>query len=122
METLITSILSFVAPVIVKGANAAVSRWIAPDHLKPSTVEEYVAMQNSDISKLQAIAQLEGAGATYPWVEAIRKLMRPVVVVMAIIIFGIAHLTSIPVEKVFYVDQLVNMCIFYLFGERTIAK
>ena len=111
------SALTAFAPVLVEAGKAAVSRWLAPDVFKPATIEQYVAMRNTDIQMFQAINNAGGQNASYPWVEACVRLMRPLVAMVVLGTWCYCKLTNT------LTDDINNFaaCIgFYLFGDRTL--
>lgn len=105
------SMLAALAPSGVQVVNSLVQRWIAPDAIKPTSVAEAVQLTAADTEKLRVITQADVGGETYKWVEAIRKLQRPVVVFATLAAF----LYSPDVSVIADVFQVV---MWYLFGER----
>jgi hypothetical protein len=105
------TILTALAPTAVKTVDALVQRYIVPDTIKPTTVEQAVALENADIEKLKVITQADTGGETYKWVEAIRKLQRPVVVFATLAAF-----LYNPAQDA--VAELFQVVMWYLFGER----
>jgi len=105
------TILAALAPTVVKAVDAGVQRWMAPDSIKPLNVADAVALENADTEKLKAIYGADAGGETYKWVEAIRKLQRPVVVFATLAAF-ICNPGQQAVSEVF------QTVMWYLFGER----
>ena len=98
-------------PTVVKAAEGLYQRFVAPDKVKPTTIADAVALGNLDNEKLKIITQADTSGETYRWVEAIRKLQRPVVVFATLAAF----LWKPDQQDVALIFQTV---MWYLFGER----
>lgn len=106
------TLLAIFGPAAVDLVKTLVQR-IAPTEFKPATIEQYQTMRQMDLELFKA---MNASGASYPWVEAVRSLMRPVV--------------CLGVTAAFIWDggqsqALANAAAtvwFYLFGERTMFK
>lgn len=85
-----------------------------------ATADDYAKIVNADIAKLQALAAVEkGDGPSYPWVNAVRQLQRPPVV-LAVLAAWVAMVfdPTVTDEKFQLVSQLASSVFFYLFGDR----
>lgn len=107
------SILAVFAPVLVDAGRAAVNRFVTPNSVKPSTIAEVIELRKLDIQQFEIMQKADSAGTTYMWVEAIRKLQRPVVVIGLLVAFCIDPAQ----QAVATAFQAVG---WYLFGERTL--
>jgi len=105
------TILAALAPTAVKAVDAVIQRYVVPDTIKPATVEQAVALENADIEKLKIVTQADAGGESYKWVEAVRKLQRPVVVFATLAAFLMN-----PAQQ--DVAELFQVVTWYLFGER----
>lgn len=105
------TMLAAFAPTLVKVFDAAVQRFIVPDSIKPANVEQAIQLANVDIEKLRIITQADATGETYKWVEALRKLQRPIVVFATLAAF-------IYNPQQAAVSQIFQVVMWYLFGER----
>jgi len=114
------TILAALLPVIVEGGKAAVSRWIAPGEFKPATIDQAVKLRELDLQFFQALNGAGGANPSYPWVEGIVKLMRPVVAVAVLGTWAYIHLTVAAEADTATVDNFAAAIGFYLFGDRTL--
>lgn len=112
------TMLAAIAPVVVEAGKAAVQRWIAPDQVKALTVEDALKLKEHDLKFFTTLTQADQGGDTYPWVEAIRKLQRPMVVVAVLFTWSYLHLTGTGTETTM-VDNMTSAVGFYLFGDRT---
>ena len=114
------TILAALLPVLVEGGKAAVSRWIAPSEFKPATIEQFAKVRELELQFFQALNAAGGANPTYPWVEAIVKLMRPVVAAAVLLTWSYVHLTVAAEADTATVDNFAAAIGFYLFGDRTL--
>lgn len=108
------SILAVFAPVAVDAVRGIVNRYMTPDTIKPSSIAEVIQIRQLDIEQFKIMQQADSAGETFRWVEAIRKLQRPAVVIGLLVAF-IYNPESSAISTAF---QAVG---WYLFGERTIV-
>ena len=111
------TILAALGPLAVDLGKSLINRFIAPDTFKPATIDEYCKMKQLDLDQFTAINNAGGTNPSYPWVEAIVRLMRPAVGIIALGTWAylqIIHQSSPAVEN-------FAACIgFYLFGDRTL--
>ena len=115
---LLSTVLTSLLPAAVDGIKSIVSRKTGD---KPAvlTADDYSKIADVDIRKLQALAALDKpAGPTYPWVEAVRSLQRPVVVVAALSAWLYGAVFGMDPGKFATVSQLASAVFFFLFGER----
>lgn len=110
------TILTVFAPLLMDGAKALIGKFTG-NQPAVLTANDYVKLLDADIRKLQALADLDKpAGETYPWVNTIRSLQRPVVVVVVLIAWSYAMGTDS--AQADNVSNLASAVFFYLFGER----
>jgi hypothetical protein len=112
----LTALTAF-APVLVEAAKAAVSRWIAPEQFRPASIEQWALMQDKQIALFQALNSAGAGGVSYPWVEAIVRLQRPLVAALVLLVWGWSRTVGTPSEAV---DNAAAAVAFYLFGDRTL--
>lgn len=106
-----------IAPVAVEAAKAGIQRWLAPEQVKPLTVDDALKLKEFDLKFFTTLTQADSGGETYPWVEAIRKLQRPAVVIAVLTTWAWVHMTG--AENIDNVDNMTAAVGFYLFGDRT---
>jgi|GEM_PF-3259736 len=111
------TILAALGPLAVDLGKSLISRFIAPAQFKPANIDEYVKMQETDLNMFTAINNAGGTNPSYPWVEAIVRLMRPGV---AIIVLGSWAYLTISGGSSSTVDNFASAIGFYLFGDRTL--
>ncbi len=111
------TLIGLIAPLFVQGGKALISKYIAPDVFKPSTVAEYAQMKQLDLDLFKAMNEAGGSNPSYPWVEAIVRLQRPLVCAVTIGTWAGLHLYSVDNA---IVDNFAATVAFYLFGDRTL--
>ncbi len=113
------TILAALGPLAVDLGKSLINRFIAPDNFKPATIEQYVQMKQIDLEFFRTMNEAGGGNPSYPWVEAIVRLMRPAI---GLIVLGTwAYLTIY--DNGVIPDTLNNFASvigFYLFGERSL--
>lgn len=113
------TILSAFIPVVAEAGKAAVNRFLGQpkEKFKPANVEQAIKLQEIEIKKLETLYNMGADGETYKWVEAVRKLQRPVVVAAVLGLWGYVHISGI--GNTTTVDNMASAVGFYLFGDRT---
>jgi len=111
------TILAALGPLAVDLGKSLIGRFIQKDEYKPVNVEEYAKMRQIDLDMFKAMNDAGGTNASYPWVEAAVRLMRPAVGLLVLGTWAYLKLNSIPSESV---DNFAGAVGFYLFGDRTL--
>ena len=115
LEVVLPSLL----PVAIDGVRGLVNKFTGGAAAKPSNPDDVVKLMDAETQRLKALSQLEGNGQTYKWVEAVRKLQRPVYGLAALIMYGWAVTSGADQTTTAEIAQWVQMFGFYLFGDRT---
>jgi hypothetical protein len=115
LEVIIPSLI----PVAVDGIRGLVNKFTGGAAAKPSNPDDVVKLMEAETKRLQALANLEGSGETYKWVEAVRKLQRPVYGLASLLMYMWAVGSSADAGVTAEISQWVQMFGFYLFGDRT---
>lgn len=110
------TILAALGPLAVDLGKSLIGRFIQTDTYKPVNIGEYVQMRNVDLEMFKAMNS-PSTGTTYPWVEAIVRLMRPTV---AAIVLGTWAFMEITGHSSATVANFASAVGFYLFGDRTL--
>jgi len=110
------TLLAAFAPLAVDLGKSLIAKFVAPENFKPATIEQYTEMKKLDIDMFKALNNAGGSNPSYMWVEAIVRLQRPLVVVIALSAWAWTHLYGIPSSEV---DNFAAIVGFYLFGDRT---
>lgn len=121
IETLLaTTILPALLPAAADGVRGLIAKLTGGAGANPQTVDEYIRLQEANNKRLELLANLEGQGDTYKWVEAIRKLQRPVVVFTTLATWVIVFLNPKTYDDFTrdVVQSSASSVWFYLFGER----
>jgi len=111
------TILASLVPVAVDLGKSLISRFVAPEEFKPATIEQYIQMKQMDLEQFKAINDAGGTNPTYPWVEAITRLMRPTVGLIVLSIWAYTKISGHPSNSV---DNFASAIGFYLFGDRSL--
>lgn len=111
------TVLAAFGPLAVELGKSLISRFIAPSEFKPATIEQYVQMRQMDLDMFKAMNEAGGSNPSYPWVEAIIRLQRPLVAAIALGVWAWSHTYGTPSAEV---DNFSAIIGFYLFGDRTL--
>lgn len=111
------TILAAFGPLAVDLGKSLIARFVAPDQFKPATIEQYVQMKQVDLDMFKAMNEAGGTNPSYPWVEAIVRLMRPAV---GLIVLGTWCYMEVTHQPSAAVSNFASAVGFYLFGDRTL--
>ena len=111
------TILAALGPLAVDLGKSLITRFIAPDQFKPATIEQYTQMKQIDLEFFKVMNEAGGGNPSYPWVEAIIRLMRPIIGLLVLSTWVIMHLNGTATPEV---DNFASAVGFYLFGERSL--
>lgn len=111
------TILAALGPVAVNLVNSLIGRFISPDGFKPTNIDDYTKMKTVDLEMFKAMNDAGGTNPSYPWVEAVIRLMRPGV---AVIVLGTWAYMEMTGDASAAVSNFASSVGFYLFGDRTL--
>lgn len=111
------TVLTAFGPLIVDLGKSLIGRFVQTDTYRPVNVDEYVKMRQLDLEMFKALNEAGGSNQSYPWVEAIVRLMRPGV---ALVVLGTWALLKFNGQNSDSVDNFAAAVGFYLFGDRTL--
>jgi hypothetical protein len=111
------TLLAALGPLAVDLGKSLISRFIAPNEFKPATIEQYTQMKHIDLEFFKAMNEAGGGNASYPWVEAIIRLMRPGIGLLVLSVWAYMHVNAIATPEI---DNFASAIGFYLFGERSL--
>lgn len=111
------TVLAALGPLAVDLGKSLIGRFIQTDEYKAVNVDEYVKMKTLDLDTFKAMNDAGGANASYPWVEAVVRLMRPLVALVVLGTWTTLKLSNLPSDSV---DNFAAAVGFYLFGDRTL--
>lgn len=111
------TILAALGPVAVNLVNSLIGRFISPDGFKPTNIDDYSKMKTVDLEMFKAMNDAGGVNPSYPWVEAVIRLMRPGV---AVIVLGTWAYMEMTGDASAAVSNFASAVGFYLFGDRTL--
>jgi hypothetical protein len=111
------TILAALGPLAVDLGKSLIGRFIVKDDYKPVNVAEWLQMRGHELDMFKAMNEAGGAAASYPWVEAIVRLQRPIVATIALGVWTYTRTAGVPSDSV---DNFAGAVGFYLFGDRTL--
>jgi hypothetical protein len=111
------TILAALGPLAVDLGKSLIGRFIQTDVYKPTNIAEYTQMRQTDLAMFQAMNAAGSTGTTYPWVEAVVRLMRPAV---GTIVLGTWAFMELSGQDSASVNNFASAVGFYLFGDRTL--
>ena len=111
------TLLAALGPLAVDLGKSLIGRFIQTDLQQPTNVAEYTQMRNVDLEMFKAMNSAGGGGSTYPWVEAVVRLMRPAV---GAIVLGTWSFMMLTGQDNSAVNNFASAVGFYLFGDRTL--
>ena len=111
------TILAALGPLAVDLGKSLIGRFIQTDVYKPTNIGEYTQMRNTDLEMFKAMNSVGSSGTTYPWVEAVVRLMRPAV---GAIVLGTWSFMMLTGQENPAVNNFASAVGFYLFGDRTL--
>ena len=112
----ITMLTAF-APMFMYLGKSVISKFIAPDVFKPATIEQYTQMKQLDLEFFKTMNEVGSGNESYPWVEAIVRLMRPLIGFLVLSTWVYSIVSGHPSEEV---NNFASAVGFYLFGERSL--
>lgn len=103
------------APLVIDLGKAFINRFVSPDSYRPKTVEEWAVMRKAETDLFAAMNA--APPASYPWVNAVIALQRPVVAGLVLGVWGALKLYGVESPSA---DNFAGAIGFYLFGDRTL--
>ena len=88
------TMLAAFGPLVDKLGESVINKFIAPDNFKPATIDDWVKMKELDIKQFEVLNNAGGTNASYPWVEACIRLMRPAIAIGVIGTWAICKLSA----------------------------
>ena len=111
------TILAALGPLAVDLGKSLIGRFIAPDGFKPTNIDDYVKMRNTDLDLFKAMNEAGGTNPSYPWVEAAIRLMRPTIAMIVMGTWAYLHISDASNPSI---DNFAAAIGFYLFADRTL--
>lgn len=111
------TILAALGPLAVDLGKSLIGRFIQTDVYKPVNIDEYAKMRQTDLEMFKAMNDAGGTNPSYPWVEAIVRLMRPTIAIIVMLTWAYLQSTNKSSESL---DNFAAAIGFYLFADRTL--
>ena len=118
------TLVALIGPLIKSGGQALINKFAKGEQYKPANVDDAIKLMQAETEALKArILVADTNEPSYPWVAALVKLQRPVIVYGTISGYMIMSLWGLGTpEAAKMVGELATIVIFWLFGERTLMK
>jgi hypothetical protein len=105
------TILTALLPAAADGVKTVINHFFG-NKGNPQTVDDVVKLNDSEVSRLQALAALDKpTGEVHKWVNDVRAMQRPVAVLVAVVGF-----VAYPESTMW--ANLASSAVFYTFGDR----
>lgn len=118
------SLIALFGPLIKSGGQALINKLSKGEQYKPANVDDAIKLMQAETDALKArISVADTSDPSYPWVAALVKLQRPIIVYGTITGFMIMVLFNVGTpEAAKTLSDLAQIVIFWLFGERTLMR
>ena len=112
------TLLAALGPLVVKLGDSLINKYVVPDNFKPANIDEYLKMKQVDLDFFNSLNNAGGTNQSYPWVEAIVRLMRPAIALGVIGTWASCKFGPFACGP--EVDNFAAAIGFYLFGDRSL--
>lgn len=114
------TVLAVLGPLAVDLGKNLISRFIQNGEFKPASIDDYIKMRAIDLDMFRAMNEAGGSNLSYPWVEAVTRLMRPAVATVVLGLWAYQHAKyPVGIDHA-SLDNFAGAVGFYLFGDRTL--
>jgi hypothetical protein len=118
------TLLTLFGPLVKDIGSGLTKKFVGDKAGKPANVDEVIKLMEAETKQLEARSKVgDTEGPTYPWVIAVIKLQRPIIVYLTLLSFlsmSIFDLGSPETqENVAMMSAVVTM---WLYGERALMK
>ena len=118
---IIESIIGALVPVGVEGIKQLITNWTGG--VKPTSIEDQIKLDQSEISRIEALAKLDNPGGTpSQWVIDLRASSR-YLGALVVICVGLSTLYFSTTESIQRIGiEAANIAFGFLFGARIMAN
>lgn len=119
---LVETIVAALVPVGVEGVKQAIVKWTGG--VKPTTVDEQIKLQQADVDRLKALAELDNPhGTPSQWVVDLRASSR-YLGALVVILAGLLtlYIPSMPKEIIALAMEATGVVFGFLFGQRIVVN
>ena len=119
---LIETLVAALVPVGVEGVKQVITNFTGG--VKPTTVEQQIALQEADVKRLEALAALDNPhGTPSQWVVNLRASSR-YIGALGVILAGLVtlYIPSMPQEVISVAMEAASVCFGFLFGQRVLIN
>lgn len=111
------TVLAALGPLVVDLGKGLIGKVLGQSDYKPVNIDEWARMRGIELDTFRAINQAGAEGESYPWVHAVIKLQRPIVVGVTLGVWAWSRTWGTPSNDI---DNAAGVVCFYLFGDRTL--
>lgn len=121
---LLETILASLVPVGIEGVKQVINKYTGGQAPAPVSVDDQIKLQNSEIDRLRALAELDNPhGTPSQWVIDLRASSRYVGALLVIVAGLLSIYTpSLPKEIVAVSLEAVGVVFGFLFGQRIVVN
>jgi hypothetical protein len=118
---IIETIIGALVPVAAEGIKSAINKWMGG--VKPLNIDDQIKLDQSEISKLEAIAKLDTPGGTpSQWVIDLRASARYLAAGLVIAGAVASIFTSVEPQVKVLALEAANIVFGFLFGSRIVTN
>lgn len=111
------TVLAALGPLVVDLGKGLIGKVLGQSDYKPLNIDEWARMRALELDTFRAINQAGAEGESYPWVHAVIKLQRPIVVGVTLSVWAWSRTFGTASPDI---DNAAGVVCFYLFGDRTL--
>lgn len=111
------TVLAALGPLVLDLGKGLIGKVLGQADYKPVNVDEWARMRGIELETFRAINQAGAEGESYPWVHAVIKLQRPIVVGVTLGVWAWSRTFGQASPDI---DNAAGVVCFYLFGDRTL--
>lgn len=110
------SLLAIFGPLAVDLGKSLIGKFVNNGEFKPATVDDFLKIRENDLAMFKAMNEAGGTNQSFPWVEAIIRLMRPAIGIIVLSVWAYDRVGP----NTGAADSFAAAIGFYLFGDRTL--
>lgn len=111
------TVLAALGPLVLDLGKGLIGKALGQTEYKPVNVDEWTRMRAVELDTFRAINAAGAEGDSYPWVHAVIKLQRPIVVAVTLGVWAWSRTFGQASPDI---DNAAGVVCFYLFGDRTL--
>lgn len=123
------AVLTALLPAAGDLLKGAIGKFLGGKGAQPVNIDEVIKLKeaenkekDADMRRMEVLAKIDHYESVPLWVNAVRAMQRPVVIIIILLSWVYAMMTDVPQETVGVISDLAAAVIFYLFGERVYMR